>query len=154
MPRFLRRARGQFRQPSPYLLPLLLLLLPCLARAQQKAEVLVIGLDYAFQVPATLSPGPTIFDFENRGKVPHEVIILRVKPGVTLDSVLHADRLAQRALTEVIGILIAEPGRRALGRLLVDLTDRRTYLALCGFRDAPDQPQHFTMGMVAPIQVR
>ena len=154
MPIFLIRARGQFGQPSQYLLPLLLLLLPCLARAQQMAEVLVIGLDYAFQVPATLAPGPTTFGFENRGKVPHEAIIVRVKLGVTVDSVLHADRLAQRALTEVVGILIAEPGGRALGHLLVDLTDRRTYLLLCGFRDAPDQPQHLTMGMVAPIQVR
>ena len=154
MPTFLLRAPGQVGQPSQYLLPLLLLLLPCLARAQQRPEVIVIGLDYAYQVPATLPPGPTVFGFENRGKVPHEVIIVRVKLGVTVDSVLHADGLAQRALTEVVGILIAEPGGRALGQILVDLTDRRTYLLLCYFRDAPDKLQHLKMGMVAPIQVR
>jgi hypothetical protein len=123
------------------------------AAAQSFASVEVTGMDYAFRAPATLPPGLTAFAFKNEGKVPHEVIILRMKPGVILDSVLKADNIARRTMTQFVGIIIAAPGEVTLGRVLVDLTSG-TYVLLCNFRDAPDKPRHLNLGMVSVLQVK
>ncbi|HEV8599344.1 MAG TPA: hypothetical protein VGQ69_08300 [Gemmatimonadales bacterium] len=123
------------------------------AAAQSFATVEVTGMDYAFRAPATLPPGLTAFSFKNEGKVPHEVVIVRLKPGVVLDSLLKADNPTRRTMIQLAGILVATPGEAPLGRLLVDLTEG-TYLLLCNFRDAPDKPPHLNLGMVSVLQVK
>jgi hypothetical protein len=131
--------------------------LPAKTSAQRMATVTVVGLDYAFQAPATLPAGLTAIAFENRGKVRHELAILRLKPGVTLDSfmrVVDSPPVARRGLTEGVGLLFAEPGQSPLGRLLVDLTPGGTYVLLCNFQDAPDKPRHLKMGMIVGLQVK
>lgn len=55
-------------------------------------EVTVVGTDYAFQVPATLPAGRTLFALENRGRVDHELILARLKPGVTMQQALETQR--------------------------------------------------------------
>jgi len=118
-------------------------------------NVTVVGTDYAFAVPASLAHGLTAFSFENRGRVRHEMNLLWLKHGVTLDSVLRADPgPSQRSLLEGGGVLFAEPGDRSAYRLLVDLVAGRTYLLICNFRDAPDKPQHMELGMFASFQVK
>lgn len=121
--------------------------------AQGTASVSVIGLDYAFQAPDTLAAGPTAFGFENRGQMRHEMIIYRLRVGVSPDSMLHADPLARRTLTETVGILLADPRNSALGRVLVDLSPGRTYVLVCSLQDAPDKPRHLTLGMVHVLRV-
>ena len=125
-------------------------------RAQQIANVTVVGLDYAYQGPATIPAGLTAFAFENQGKVRHEVVIARLRAGATLDSLIHSEpgptRL--RLVENIVGILIAEPGARPLGRLLVDLAPGQTYVLYCNFQDASDKPRHMAIGMVASIQVK
>ena len=115
-------------------------------------EIKVAGLDYAFQVPDSLSPGPTSFRFANSGKVPHEMILTMLKPGVTLGQLM-AEMQAGRdpqALTEgLAGILIATPGTESMGALHVDLMPGRTYLWICSFQDTPDAKAHIELGMVA-----
>ena len=124
-------------------------------RAQHVANVTVIGLDYAYQAPTTLPAGLTTFAFENRGKVVHEVVIGRLKPGITLDSIMHSEPgPARRALVKNVGILVAEPGESPLGRLEVELSAGETYVLYCNFQDAPDKPRHMMMGMFASIQVK
>jgi hypothetical protein len=115
-----------------------------------------VGLDYAYQAPTTLPAGLTAFAFENHGKVRHELAILRLKPGVTADSLTHVidSAPARRALTEGAGVLFAEPGQSSLGRLLVELTAGRTYILFCNFQDMPDKPRHMMMGMIAIVNVR
>jgi hypothetical protein len=121
--------------------------------AQSFASVEVAGLDYAVRVPASLPTGLTAFSFKNEGKVPHEAIILRLKPGVIVDSMLKTPFPARRAMTDLAGILIAEPGQVALGRVLLDLTPG-TYVLLCNFRDTPDKPPHVNLGMLSILQVK
>ena len=121
--------------------------------AQSFTGVEVTGLDYAFRAPTTLPPGLTAFSFKNEGKVNHEVLVVRVKPGVVLDSLLKAEPAARRAMVQPAGILVAGPGESPLGRLLVELTPG-TYLLLCNLRDAPDRPQHVTLGMFSVLQVK
>ena len=65
-----------------------LLAVPSDARVQQFAEVTITGNDYAYiNSPAALHAGMTAFSLVNKGTVPHEMILLRPKPGVSPDSV-------------------------------------------------------------------
>jgi hypothetical protein len=119
------------------------------------ATITVVGLDYAFQAPPTLPAGLTAVAFENHGTVRHEVAIVRLKPGVTLDSVVHMKPgPARRALIEFVGLLAADPAETPLGRILVDFTPGRTYALFCNLQDAPDKPPHLSMGMFASIEVK
>lgn len=119
-------------------------------------EVTVVGLDYAFGGIGTLPPGPTAIAFENRGEVAHEMILVRLKEGVTLEQVME---LAGGGgdpgeLTEGgPGILIADPGQTTASRLLVDLLPGRTYALVCNFQDQPDAPPHTELGMVTSFRV-
>lgn len=119
-------------------------------------EVHVVGLDYAFTVPDRLPPGPTAIAFENRGEVDHEMILVRLKEGVTLDEVMEAvggGGDPQDYLEGGAGILIADPGQTAESRLFVDLEAGRTYALVCNFQDTPDAPPHTALGMRAAFAV-
>ncbi|MGH7628444.1 MAG: hypothetical protein ACREOF_03485 [Gemmatimonadales bacterium] len=50
--------------------------------------VTVAGTDNAFQAPDTVSGGRTAISFQNRGRVPHELVMGLLKPGVRLEMVL------------------------------------------------------------------
>ena len=119
-------------------------------------EVRVVGIDYAYQAPDTLPPGPTAIAFENRGKVNHEMILIQLKEGVTLWDVIEGvqggadpDEFTEGGP----GILMAGPGETAVSRLLVDLVPGRTYALVCNFRDSPEARSHTELGMVTAIWV-
>jgi hypothetical protein len=119
-------------------------------------EVVVRGTDYAFDVPRTLPPGPTAFAFENAGQVPHEMILVRLKEGVTLPQVLEAANAGgnpQEFTEGGAAILIAAPGATSSSRVLVDLVPGRAYALICNFRDGEEHPPHVALGMTAPIDV-
>jgi hypothetical protein len=126
--------------------------------AQSPAQVAILGDDYAFlHPPTTLPSGETLFAFENRGKVRHEMSLALLKPGVTADDAMRAvmDPGARRRdlYDKSIGVLLAFPGDTAGGRLLVRLIPGRTYVILCTLRDKPDAPQHIALGMAAAFSV-
>ena len=85
------------------------------------------------------------------------MVLVQLRPGATVDSVVRARQAGappQETSETPIGILIADPGDRTPGRLLVDLVAGRTYLLVCNFQDAPDKPRHIALGMVASFQVQ
>ena len=119
-------------------------------------ELQVIGTDYGFTVPATVPAGPTTIRFVNRGKVPHEMALGRLREGMTADSVMA--RLAEgrdpgEVTDGVVGILIVEPGDSSIGALRTDLVSGRTYMMICQFQDADTLPPHVAMGMQASFIV-
>jgi hypothetical protein len=131
------------------------LVIASLGHTQQVRDVTITGMDYAFGVPATIRPGLTAFTFENQGTVWHEMYLIRLKPGVSLDSLRRVPAGPQRRpLIEGGGILLAGPGQRSTDRLLVDLKPGQTYTLICNFRDEPDKPPHLEMGMFAHFQAR
>ncbi len=145
----------ELRQGARPLLIAVALGLSSLGMSAGIQNVVVVGTDYAFGVPATVTHGLTAFSFENRGKVRHEMSLFWLKQGVTLDSVLRTEPgPTRRRLVEGGGVLFAEPGDRSAYRLLADLAAGRTYLLICNFRDAPDKPQHTELGMFATFQVK
>lgn len=125
---------------------------PALAqKTKGSKEIDVTATEFAFlPLPTRIAAGPTIFAFANQGKVPHELAIARLKPGATMDDFVKAgqDVARRRELFErTVGILIAGPGNRPDGRLLVDLVKGSTYVVFCNLRDKPDAPGHLMFGM-------
>ncbi|HEY3011270.1 MAG TPA: hypothetical protein VGJ36_00890 [Gemmatimonadales bacterium] len=113
-------------------------------------RVTISGTEYAFGGPPSIHPGMTAFSFENRGKVKHEMILLRLKEGTTLKQVLDSVRSGGQPdslFDRLVGILITMPGQRSDGELLIELTPRRTYAMICTFRDRDDKPPHMGLGM-------
>ncbi len=119
-------------------------------------ETTVSAADYAFQVPRHFSQGRAVFRLRNTGRVPHEMALGQLRPGMTADSVLArvASGKDPAELTDgVVGILIAGPGTSSLGTLSADLIRGRTYMMICQFRDADSLPPHLAMGMQASFLV-
>ena len=115
------------------------------------------GTDYAFQAPDTLSGGRTAISFQNQGRVPHELVMARLKAGITMDQVLERLRSGgdpQELLDAMIGVLIARPDQTSGGELLVDLVPGRAYAIVCQFRDGEGQPPHLMLGMYKSLAVR
>lgn len=130
-------------------------LLGCSA-APTPQEVLVLGQDYAFQLPDSLPAGRTMFAFENAGQVPHEMILVGLRDGVTLQEVV--ERVGdggdwQELLEPTVAILIAPPGERSSAQVLADLEAGRTYALVCNFRDTDSAPPHTELGMMKPLHV-
>jgi len=115
-------------------------------------DVEIIGLDYAFQVPPTIAAGPTTFRFINRGKSSHELNITLLKRGASVAKFMDAVR-ADKPTGEFrdgpVGVLFAEPAKRATAGLTSNLLAGRTYVIICIFRDSAKAKQHLAMGMVS-----
>ena len=115
-------------------------------------NIMVTGSDYAFQLPDSLQSGPAVLHFNNAGKVPHEMAMALLKPGVTLEQVMarvKAGASPDSLLDGIVGILIAIPGVPVVGGLSVELLPGRTYAMYCNFQDSPDKPPHSALGMVS-----
>lgn len=119
--------------------------------------VLVTANDYAFLALPVIKAGPAIFSFSNQGKVTHEMFLARLKAGVSADEYLKAsnDPFKRRDMSEeMVGILLAGPGKSPSGKLLVDLVPGATYVVGCNMRDKPDAPGHLTYGMLKTFTVK
>ncbi len=124
---------------------------------QRVSTVTIAGTDYAFQAPDTLSGGRALISFQNRGRVPHELVMALLKPGISLEQLLERLRTGgdpQELLDAMIGVLIARPAQASGGELLVDLLPGRTYAIVCQFRDGEGQPPHVILGMHKRVVVR
>ena len=116
----------------------------------------IVGRDYAFTYPATLAPGRHALAFENQGKVPHEMILIRLKKGITTDSVLKVAKTngnTDALIDDAPGLLTAQPGKSSSGRLEVDLLPGREYTLACFFSDSTNAPPHVALGMYGRILV-
>jgi hypothetical protein len=124
------------------------------ARAQtahSPVRIDVVATDYAFgALPATIAAGPTVFTFANHGTVQHEMGIVRLRDGITVDVLVKLLKEGGRRRDVVersVGILIAGPGKSPDGKLLVDLIRGANYVVLCNLKDTPDSPGHTMLGM-------
>jgi uncharacterized cupredoxin-like copper-binding protein len=120
-------------------------------KARAPRQIDVTANDFTFlPLPARIPAGPTLFTFANQGKVFHELSLARLKPGVTMEDFVKARENPPRRrelIERSVGILIAGPGSKPDGRLLVDLMRGATYVLFCNLRDTPDAPGHLMFGM-------
>ena len=92
-------------------------------------EVTVVGLDYAFQLPAELPAGWVTFRFRNAGKVRHEFNISLLRPDATVQqfiATVEAEQPVSPLRDATIGVLFAEPGGDSPSALTTELLPGRT----------------------------
>src|SRR5882672_3365727 len=121
------------------------------APAGAPQAVRIVGTDYAFQVPPHIRAGETIFTFENRGVVRHEMSLALLKEGFGLDSVLAsvgAGSPRRNWLEGQAPLIISRPRDPPGPGIWLDLEAGRAYLVICTLRDAPDAQPHVMLGMV------
>lgn len=114
------------------------------------------GLDYAFRYKVSLRPGSHTFMFANKGLQRHEVAFSLLKPGITVDSLVKADKAGVNVnslLEESPGLLHAQAGTSSLGFITLNLLPGREYLIECEFQDSAKAPPHYELGMFGSIKV-
>jgi hypothetical protein len=120
------------------------------------AQVAVVANEYAFiGFPTSIAAGPTLFSLENQGEVRHEMSIILLKPGLTLQDALAAGLAVTGAKVaeSLVGLLIARKHESAGGKLFVELKSGQRYLVICNLRDTPDADPHSKRGMVTSFDV-
>ncbi len=119
--------------------------------------IAITAVNYAFQAPRTLSPGPARLRLINAGTVPHEVQVFVFKPGISADSgraLLNTmDRVPDSLADSSGAVLIAAPHTTAPEEVYVDLQPGRAYALLCQFRDSAKAQRHDRLGMFGTVQV-
>ncbi len=128
----------------------------------RQQSVRIVGTDYAFTAPDTLSAGPTAFHFENRGAKQHEVAVVLARAGTTAAQIVAAAKggLPAPRLADAygdgppLGALFAAPGHASQATLVSSLIRGRDYVIVCTLRDASTMPEHAELGMFHVIHVR
>jgi plastocyanin len=116
----------------------------------------IIGTDYAFQYPRTVTPGRRRFAFRNEGKMRHELSIALLRPGVTLQKVQETEKAGgdvDALFEKDFGLVHARGGESPLGQLEIEMLPGREYTLACFFQDDPKAPEHYTLGMYGSIRV-
>ncbi len=129
--------------------------------AAPEASAVIRLVDHAFALEAPLSAGRHTIRVENAGTQPHDVALIRLPPGATLEDLriwLEPER-ARRTGPEVEqepppmsspgGIAVIAPGM--VGFFEADLTPGE-YVLVC-FTTAPDGRSHIEHGMIQQIRV-
>jgi uncharacterized cupredoxin-like copper-binding protein len=110
--------------------------------------------EYSFDgVPRTLTAGEHRFQLLNRGDEPHEMVIVRLKDGVSsVDQVLALPEDEAMTKVEMVGQAQAAPGEKS-EKLTVNLAAGR-YGVLCFIPTGNGGPPHFEQGMKAEFTVK
>jgi len=148
--------RTHTRRSRSTLLAVLCLGISLPLTAQAPRTLVVRGMNYAFQAPDTVPAGLTAFVLDNQGTVRHELVVVRLKEGRTLAELIAAKTLEERQplYDAVVGLIVAQPGQRAPGSLVTELSKGGNYVLICNLRDAPDKPTHLVQGMGRVLHVR
>jgi hypothetical protein len=107
-------------------------------------------VDYEFVLDATSAPaGDIAFEVTNTGEYPHELVVMALPEGVTIDDLLEDESLFEQV--QFFGFTFAEPGQDAPPAVLVDM-EPGTYMVVC-FVDVPEGVPHVMRGMVLEFEV-
>jgi uncharacterized cupredoxin-like copper-binding protein len=113
-----------------------------------EADITMTAGDYFFDGPDTIDAGDTAIAFKNGGAEPHEMAILHLDEGATVEQYLGTtDGPPPGAF--IGGVQGIDPGGEGIA--LVDL-EAGDYALLCFFPNKDGAP-HFTLGMVKPFKV-
>jgi hypothetical protein len=114
--------------------------------------------DYAFGgLPSEVKKGATAFRLTNEGAEAHEMLVVKLKPGTSVDELIAADEAEFADLAEEIGGGFALPGEG--GYATMNLRKPGRYAAVClipvGTTETVEGtgPPHATQGMAAEFKV-
>ncbi len=107
-------------------------------------------VDYAFELSATSAPaGDIAFTVTNNGEYPHEIVVLQLPEGITIDDVFEDESLFGQV--QFFGFTYADPGAEAPPLVLVDMQPG-VYTLIC-FIDEPEGIPHVARGMIVEFEV-
>ncbi len=119
------------------------------------AKVDVSGEDYRFLgVPRNIEQGPVSFEFTNKGKEPHELVLFRVNDGVeeSVEDIVGLPQEEGMAKVTPVGGTFAPPGEGEYA--LVDLKKGRYGVAcFVPVGGGEEGPPHASRGMHAEFEV-
>ena len=111
-------------------------------------------IDFGYTMPKSLPAGRTTLRVVNDGKQWHEIAMLRLAPGKTLDDVkafFGAPPAGQPPFEMVGGMQGLDPG--GSGYLTLDLQPGE-YAGICFIPDPASGTPHVHLGMIAGVTVR
>ena len=111
------------------------------------------GEEYAFvNIPRKQVAGEAGFRFRNRGREPHEMVVVGLNDGSgSIQEVLRLPEQEAMAKLKVMGRSFAEPGQEG-PKVTAQLKAGR-YALMCFLPTAGSGPPHFTRGMVREFTV-
>lgn len=122
--------------------------------AMPRPDVTVGLTEYTFAMPDSIRSGPHVVAVRNNGMQNHMAMLWRLKPGVSVASVVQwIDDPAPRTdhpITMTGGVSDLSPGQRV--QMVVDLKPGR-YILICLDDDVHDHRPHFLHGMVRQFSV-
>jgi len=117
----------------------------------------IVGMDYAFRAPATLTPGLHYLAFVNTGKHRHELNLTLLRKGRTLQQLVEIERSGGDVDSVLepggFGVLDSPAGEAPLGLLQLEMLPGREYLLVCLYTDSANAPPHYKLGMFGSIRV-
>jgi hypothetical protein len=122
----------------------------------QLATDTIIATDYAFQYPRTIKPGLHTFLMRNEGKQRHEMTIVMLNEGVTMEQVQAAEKSGAKVdslFDGNFGLLHSRGGQDPVGELTIPMQPGREYVIACFFKDDEKSPEHYLLGMFGSIKV-
>jgi hypothetical protein len=117
-----------------------------------EADGTVRLLDFSFTLPQQIKAGKQVWEIKNDGKQPHEMVLIKLAEGKTMDDVAAytANPAGAPPFADVGGMQGIMPGASAW--LDLDLTPG-SYVALCHIPDMASGEEHMHLGMIMPFQV-
>lgn len=107
-------------------------------------------VDYEFVLSETSAPaGDIAFNVTNTGEYPHEMVVLGLPEGITVEDVFADESLFSQV--QFFGFTYAEPGQAATPLVMVDVPPG-TYTVVC-FVDVPEGVPHVMRGMIVEFEV-
>ncbi len=123
-------------------------------RPDVAADLVVRMLDFGYAFPAEIRAGPQVWEVINDGPQPHEMLLMRVADGSTVE-----DAIASLAETEPVGPPVAIPVGGVQGLhaglsnyLVLDLAPG-SYLVVCFIPDPETGAPHIALGMIGTFTV-
>jgi hypothetical protein len=120
--------------------------------ADPVGDVTMTLLDYSFTLSGPLTPGKHLIEVRNNGAQPHEIELVRLAPGKTVQEALAWLHKPEGTPPGLPLGGVAPLGRGGVNWFEVDLEPGK-YALICFLPDMKDGKPHFMHGMVQEIEV-
>lgn len=115
--------------------------------------VTYVGTDFAFEGPETIPAGLTSIGIDNRGAEPHQVVMVRLEEGKTIEDIMAEAEESENGLPQSVvfegGPVAAMPGQVVTTTVVLEPGN---YVIVCEI-PSPDGKPHSDKGMVMPLTV-
>jgi plastocyanin len=122
------------------------------AAPEPTADITMTLVDYGFQLTTPITAGLHTIRFENAAAQPHEVVLVKLEPGKTMQDWVAAAEKMNGPLpgTLINGIAGMDPGKHAY--VTQDFTPGE-YGIVCFVPDAKDGKPHVVHGMIQQLTI-